>query len=45
MSYAVRTDITVKGDTLTTVTKFDNPFDERRYGSIERATLKKVAAE
>lgn len=43
MSYAVRTDVTVKGDTLTTVTKFDNPFDEQRYGSVERATLKKVA--
>jgi hypothetical protein len=43
MNYAVRTDFTVKGDTLTTVTKFDNPFDERRYGSVERATLNKVA--
>jgi hypothetical protein len=45
MSYAVRTDITVKGDTLTTVTKFDNPFDEKRLGSVERASLKKVAAD
>lgn len=43
MNYAVRADITVKGDTLTTVTKFENPFDEQRYGSVERATLKKVA--
>jgi len=43
MNYVVRTDITVKGDTLTTVTKFDNPFDEQRLGSVERATLKKVA--
>jgi hypothetical protein len=44
MSYAVRTDITVKGNTLTTVTKFDNPFDEKRYGSVERASLRKVVA-
>lgn len=44
MNYAVRTDVTLKGNTLTTVTKFDNPFDERRYGSVERATLRKVAA-
>lgn len=43
MNYAVRTEFTVKGDTLTTVTKFDNPFDERRYGSVERATLKKAS--
>ena len=42
MSYPVRTDITVKGDTLTTVIKFENPFDDRRYGSIERGTLKKT---
>jgi hypothetical protein len=45
MNYAVRTDITAKGDTLTTVTKFDNPFDEKRYGSVERASLKKVSAQ
>ena len=44
MNYAVRTDITVTGDTLTTVTKFDNPFDEKRLGSVERASLKKVVA-
>jgi hypothetical protein len=44
MSYPVRTDITVKGNTLTTVTKFDNPFDEKRYGSVERASLRKVVA-
>lgn len=42
MNYAVRTDITVKGDILTTVIKFNNPLDEQRYGSVERATLKKV---
>jgi hypothetical protein len=44
MTYAVRADITVKGDTLTTATRFDNPFDEQRFGSVERASLKKVAA-
>ena len=44
MNYAVRTDVTVKGDTLTTVTKFDNAFDEKRLGSVERASLTKVMA-
>jgi hypothetical protein len=42
MNYAVRTDITVKDGILTTVIKFDNPADEQRYGSVERATLRRV---
>lgn len=42
MDYFVRTDVRATGDTLTTFTKFDNPLDEKRLGSVERASLKKA---
>jgi hypothetical protein len=42
MTYPVRAVFSLKDGILTTVTKFDQASDPQRYGSVERATLKKL---
>jgi hypothetical protein len=42
MTYPVRAEITVTNGNLQSVTTFDEKSDVARYGTVERATLKKV---
>ena len=42
MSKPVKTQITLVAGTLTSDTRFDDPSDAERYGSVEHAVLDKV---
>jgi hypothetical protein len=41
MSYPVRAQFRMSSETLTTETKFENRADTERFGSVERATLRR----
>jgi hypothetical protein len=43
MRTPVKAQITLKGDVLTSESRFDDKSDAERYGSIERAVLKRVS--
>lgn len=43
MSYAVKSNIVIDGDKLVSTTRFEERTDSARYGSVEQATLRRVA--